>query len=103
MAVRAEEIASILKEQIEHFDVSATSANVGTVIEAGDEVFIIAATENLRGVMRELRRMDKPVKRVMLGGGGSTDVMGRLFAAKLSERLGQQFVVDNRQIGRAHV
>ena len=38
MAVRAEEIASILKEQIEHFDVSATSANVGTVIEAGDGI-----------------------------------------------------------------
>ena len=28
MAVRAEEIASILKEQIENFDISATSANV---------------------------------------------------------------------------
>ncbi len=38
MAVRAEEIASILKEQIENFDASATSANVGTVIEAGDGI-----------------------------------------------------------------
>jgi len=38
MAVRPEEIASILKEQIEHFDVGATSANVGTVIEAGDGI-----------------------------------------------------------------
>ncbi len=38
MAVRAEEIASILKDQIEHFDVAATSANVGTVIEAGDGI-----------------------------------------------------------------
>ena len=36
--VRAEEIASILREQIENFDVSATSANVGTVIEAGDGI-----------------------------------------------------------------
>jgi len=42
-----------------------------TVVEAGDEVFFIAATENIRGVMRELRRMDKPVKRVMIGGGGN--------------------------------
>src|SRR5207344_2697433 len=42
-----------------------------TVIEAGDEVFFIAATENIRGVLRELRRMDKPVKRVMIGGGGN--------------------------------
>ena len=38
MAVRPEEIASILKEQIEHFDVGATSANVGTVVEAGDGI-----------------------------------------------------------------
>ncbi len=48
-----------------------------TVVEAGDEVFLIAATENLRGVLRELRRMDKPVKRVMLGGGGN---IGRRLA-----------------------
>lgn len=54
-----------------------------TVIEAGDEVFIIAATENLRGVMRELRRMDKPVKRVMLGGGGN---IGRRLAKAIEDK-----------------
>jgi trk system potassium uptake protein TrkA len=48
-----------------------------TVIVAGDEVFFIAATENIRGVMRELRRMDRPVKRVMIGGGGN---IGRRLA-----------------------
>ena len=48
-----------------------------TVIEAGDEVFFIAATENIRGVMRELRRMDRPVRRVMIGGGGN---IGRRLA-----------------------
>ncbi|MDA0365565.1 MAG: F0F1 ATP synthase subunit alpha [Chloroflexi bacterium] len=36
--VRAEEIASILREQIEHFDAGAREANVGTVIEAGDGI-----------------------------------------------------------------
>ncbi len=51
-----------------------------TVIEDGDEVFFIAATENIRGVMRELRRMDKPVKRVMIGGGGN---IGRRLAQAL--------------------
>ena len=54
-----------------------------TVIEAGDEVFLIAATENLRGVLRELRRMDKPVKRVMLGGGGN---IGRRLAQAIEQR-----------------
>jgi trk system potassium uptake protein TrkA len=42
-----------------------------TVIEADDEVFFIAARENIRKVMGELRQLDKPVKRVMLAGGGN--------------------------------
>ena len=42
-----------------------------TVIEPGDEVFCLAATQNIRQVMRELRRMDKPVRRVMIAGGGN--------------------------------
>ena len=42
-----------------------------TVIEAGDEVFCLAATKSIRQVMRELRRMDKPVKRIMIVGGGN--------------------------------
>jgi len=39
----------------------------------------------------------KPV-RIMVGyaAGGSVDIVGRIFAQKLSEYLGQQFVVDNR-------
>ena len=42
-----------------------------TMIQPGDEVFFLAATEHIRMVMAELRRMDKPVKRVMLAGGGN--------------------------------
>ena len=42
-----------------------------TVIEAGDEIFFIAATENIRAVMKELRRMGKPTKSVMIVGGGN--------------------------------
>jgi len=38
MAVRVEEIASILKQQIEHFDAGVEAANVGTVIEASDGI-----------------------------------------------------------------
>jgi trk system potassium uptake protein TrkA len=50
-----------------------------TVVQAGDEVFCLAATRDIRQVMRELRRMDKPVKRVMIAGGGNIGV--RLAAA----------------------
>jgi F-type H+-transporting ATPase subunit alpha len=38
MAVRAEEIASILRDQIEHFGSKVTAVDVGTVIGAGDGV-----------------------------------------------------------------
>ena len=38
MVIRAEEIASILKQQIEGFDAEAVEANVGTVIVAGDGI-----------------------------------------------------------------
>ena len=40
---------------------------------------------------------DRPVKIVVpVAAGGGVDVMARLLALKLSERLGQQFVVENR-------
>ena len=42
-----------------------------TVVEAGDEVFCLAATQDIRQVMHELRRMDRPVRRVMIAGGGN--------------------------------
>lgn len=42
-----------------------------TVIEAGDEVFLLAATNFIRPILRELRRMLEPVKRVMIAGGGN--------------------------------
>jgi trk/ktr system potassium uptake protein len=41
-----------------------------TIIEADDEVFFIAATKDIRSVMAELRRLDKPYKRILLAGGG---------------------------------
>ncbi len=42
-----------------------------TVVEVDDEVFFIAARENIRAVMSELRKVDKPYKRVMIAGGGN--------------------------------
>jgi trk system potassium uptake protein TrkA len=54
-----------------------------TVVEPGDEVFFIAATGNIRNVLRELRRMDQPVKRVMIGGGGN---IGRRLAMAIEGR-----------------
>ena len=48
MAVRAEEIASILREQIEGFSTRVVATDVGQVIEAGDGV---ARVHGLSGAM----------------------------------------------------
>jgi trk system potassium uptake protein TrkA len=42
-----------------------------TVIEADDEVFFIAARKNIRAVMSEMRKLDKPNKRVIIAGAGN--------------------------------
>lgn len=42
-----------------------------TIIEAGDEVFFVAASQHIRAVMSELQRLEKPYKRIMIVGGGN--------------------------------
>jgi trk system potassium uptake protein TrkA len=42
-----------------------------TIIELDDEVFFVAARKHIRAVMGELRKKDKPVKRVIIAGGGN--------------------------------
>jgi len=51
-----------------------------TVVEEGDEVFFLAATGNIRAVMKEIRRDDRSVRRVMIAGGGN---IGRRLASNL--------------------
>ena len=59
-----------------------------TIIEAGDEVFCLAAADNIRQVMHELRRMDQPVKRVMVAGGGNIGLrLARALEGQYSVRL----------------
>ena len=48
MAVRADEISSVLREQIERFQETVTAVNVGTVVEVGDG---IARIHGLSGAM----------------------------------------------------
>jgi len=42
-----------------------------TFVQPGDEVFFLAPSDSIRTVLSELRRMDKPVRRVILAGGGN--------------------------------
>jgi trk system potassium uptake protein TrkA len=57
-----------------------------TVIEADDEVFFIAASKDIHSVMGELRRIDKPYKRIMLAGGGN-------IGARLAKALENDYQV----------
>ena len=54
-----------------------------TRIEAGDEVFVLAATEHIRTVLGALRKMDRPVKRLMIAGGGK---VGLRLARELQDQ-----------------
>ena len=53
-----------------------------TVIEAGDEVFVLADTRHIRAVLKELRRMKEPVRNIMIAGGGN---IGARVAATLEK------------------
>ena len=58
------------------------SPDGSTVIEADDELFFIAASKNIRAVVKELRRAEKPVKRITIAGGGN---IGRRLASALEK------------------
>lgn len=64
-----------------------------TVIEAGDEVFLLSAAEHIRPVLRELRRMIAPVRRIMIAGGGN---IGLRVAEMLEKRYEIRVVEANR-------
>ena len=65
-----------------------------TVIEPGDEVFFLAKKEDIQPVMRELRRIDRPVKKVMIAGGGN---IGRRLAAALERDYEVKIIDHNKQ------
>ncbi len=67
-----------------------------TVIEAGDEVFFIAATGDIRAVMSELRRVEDSYNRIMIAGGGN---IGERLAEAIETRF--QVKVIERSASRA--
>ena len=69
-----------------------------TVIEADDDVFFIAAKKDIRSVMSELRKLEKPVKRVIIAGGGN---IGKRLARALEHRYQVKLIDHNLQRTRA--
>jgi trk system potassium uptake protein TrkA len=80
-----------------------------TLIQENDEVFFIAARKDIRRVMSEMRRLDDPVRRVVIAGGGNIGFRlasaleqtnqvkvidhGKARARAISERLGKSIVL----------
>jgi trk system potassium uptake protein TrkA len=69
-----------------------------TIIEADDEVFFIAARKHIRAVMGELRNKDKPVKRVILAGGGN---IGLRLASAIEGRSQVKIIERNEERARS--
>lgn len=65
-----------------------------TVIEADDEVFFIAARADIRAVMSELRRLDRPYKRLVIAGGGN---IGFSLAKNLESRYSIKIIEFNHE------
>jgi trk system potassium uptake protein TrkA len=65
-----------------------------TRIEPGDEVFVLAATKNIRRVLDALRRRDEPVKRVMIAGGGK---VGLRLARQIKNDCRIKIIESNAQ------
>jgi len=68
-----------------------------TVIEVDDEVFIIVARKHVRAVMSELRRLDKPYKRIMIAGAGN---IGKRLAKALEHNYQVKIIEHNQEQAR---
>jgi len=66
-----------------------------TVIEPNDEVFFLARKQDIPSVMRELRRMERPVKKVMIAGGGN---IGRRLAARIERNYDVKIIDHNKAV-----
>ncbi|MEE9157337.1 MAG: Trk system potassium transporter TrkA [Gammaproteobacteria bacterium] len=69
-----------------------------TVIEPDDEVFFIAAPKYIRAIMVEMGKLEKPVKRIMLAGGGN---IGKRLALALEDRYQVKIIEHSLERSRA--
>ncbi len=79
-----------------------------TVIEDGDEVFFIAAKNNIRKVMSELRKLEKPYHRLIIAGGGNigyrlTKALEHDYNIKIIESSKQRAEFLSEKLDRAVV
>ncbi|WP_036773768.1 Trk system potassium transporter TrkA [Photorhabdus australis] len=94
---------SSLREHMPHIDTRVAAIfrqdrpirpQGSTIIEAGDEVFFVAASQHIRAVMSELQRLEKPYKRIMIVGGGN---VGAGLAQRLEKGYKVKLIERNQQ------
>lgn len=79
-----------------------------TVIQEGDEVFFIADRKDIRVFMSEIRRLEDPVRRVVIAGGGNIGVrlaltLEQTNQVKIIERDQQRARAISEQVNKAIV
>ena len=79
-----------------------------TIIEEGDEVFFIADRKDIRVFMSEIRRLEEPVRRVVIAGGGNIGVrlalaLEQTNQVKIIERDPERARIISEQLNRAIV
>jgi trk system potassium uptake protein TrkA len=79
-----------------------------TVIQEGDEVFFIADRKDIRVFMSEMRRLEEPVRRVVIAGGGNIGVrlalaLEQTNQVKIIERDPQRARTISEQLNKAIV
>lgn len=66
------------------------------IIEAGDEVFFVAPREEVRGILKELDKLEEPLKRIIIAGGGH---VGKRLAMALEDNY--QVKIIEKDVQRA--
>ena len=65
-----------------------------TIVEVDDDVFFIAAAQNINAVMSEMRRIERPFKRVIIAGGGN---IGLLLARAIEGQFNVKVIEFNAE------
>jgi trk system potassium uptake protein TrkA len=79
-----------------------------TMIEEGDEIFFVAARQDVRVFMSEMRKLEDPVRRVVIAGGGNIGVrlalaLEKTNNVKIIERDPRRARIISEQLNKAIV
>lgn len=95
-------IAAIYREGV------ALQTDDDTVIEEGDEVFFISARQKIKAFLNEMRKLENPVRRVFIAGGGNigsrlAHALEQTNQVKVIERNPERARIISEQLNKAIV